>query len=62
MLDGVITDRVEGESLSFNRNYIDIYSGSWGPEDTGTAYEGPGPLAEKALKRGVTTVRVCMCL
>ncbi|VDL59765.1 unnamed protein product [Hymenolepis diminuta] len=56
MLDGTITDRVEAESLNFNQNYIDIYSGSWGPDDTGRIYEGPGRLASEAFHKGATTV------
>ncbi|KAM3174560.1 hypothetical protein ACTXT7_010275 [Hymenolepis weldensis] len=55
MLDGTITDRVEAESLNFNQNYIDIYSGSWGPDDTGRIYEGPGRLASEAFHKGATT-------
>ena len=30
MLDGILTDAIEATSLSYNRNYIDIYSCSWG--------------------------------
>lgn len=56
MLDGTITDRVEAESLNFNQNYIDIYSGSWGPDDTGHIYEGPGRMASEAFHKGATTV------
>lgn len=56
MLDGTITDRVEAESLNFNQNYIDIYSGSWGPDDTGLIYEGPGRMASEAFHKGATTV------
>lgn len=33
MLDGDVTDLVEAKALSFNRDYIDIYSASWGPDD-----------------------------
>ncbi|CDS42286.1 proprotein convertase subtilisin:kexin type 5 [Echinococcus multilocularis] len=57
MLDGTITDRVEAESLNFNQNYIDIYSGSWGPDDTGQIYEGPGRMASEAFHKGATTGR-----
>uniref|UniRef100_A0A5K3FCV6 Peptidase_S8 domain-containing protein n=1 Tax=Mesocestoides corti TaxID=53468 RepID=A0A5K3FCV6_MESCO len=57
MLDGTITDRVEAESLNFNQNYIDIYSGSWGPDDTGIIYEGPGRMASEAFHKGATTGR-----
>lgn len=56
MLDGSITDRIEAQTLSFRRDHIDIYSGSWGPEDTGKVYEGPGVLAQSAFQRGVITV------
>lgn len=56
MLDGLITDRVEAESLRFRQDYIDIYSGSWGPEDSGKLYEGPGVLAQSAFQQGVITV------
>ncbi|BHF64329.1 hypothetical protein SprV_0200733200 [Sparganum proliferum] len=57
MLDGRITDRVEAEALSYRRNYIDIYSGSWGPDDTGVIYEGPGTLASDAFQLGATRGR-----
>uniref|UniRef100_A0A0V0J8S6 Proprotein convertase subtilisin/kexin type 5 n=1 Tax=Schistocephalus solidus TaxID=70667 RepID=A0A0V0J8S6_SCHSO len=57
MLDGRITDRVEAEALSHQRNYIDIYSGSWGPDDTGVIYEGPGTLASDAFQLGATMGR-----
>lgn len=56
MLDGVITDSIEAHSLSFNMNYIDIYSASWGPEDLGNDLDGPGILAKKAFVEGVTKV------
>lgn len=56
MLDGYITDRVEAETLHFRQDYIDIYSGSWGPEDSGKLYEGPGILAQSAFQQGVVTV------
>ncbi|CAL8105115.1 unnamed protein product [Calicophoron daubneyi] len=57
MLDGYITDRVEAQTLKFNQSYIDIYSGSWGPEDTGKLYEGPGALARKAFHSGILNGR-----
>ena len=52
MLDGNILDDIEARALSFNRNHIDIYSASWGPDDDGKTVDGPGPLAKKALKDG----------
>ena len=35
MLDGHVTGRVEAEAITFNHNYVDIYSASWGPNDDG---------------------------
>ncbi|CAH3192253.1 unnamed protein product [Porites evermanni] len=29
------TDMTEAKALMFNRDYIDIYSNSWGPDDRG---------------------------
>ena len=56
MLDGDVTDAVEGASLSHARNHIDIYSASWGPDDDGRTVDGPGRLAKAAFKDGITTV------
>ena len=53
VLDGPITDALEAKALSFNRNHIDIYSASWGPDDNGATVDGPGRLASQALKDGV---------
>ena len=52
ILDGIILDSVEAKAFSFNRNYIDIYSVGWGPDDDGQTVDGPGPLAESAFKEG----------
>ena len=30
--DEMATDVTEGKALMFNRDYIDIYSNSWGPD------------------------------
>ena len=56
MLDGRVTDRLEAEALGFNRDHIDIYSCSWGPNDDGMTVEGPGRLASNVLLDGVTHV------
>ncbi len=53
ILDGPILDVLEAKALSFNRNHIDIYSASWGPDDNGKTVDGPGPLARMALEDGV---------
>jgi hypothetical protein len=52
MLDGEVNDGVEAASLSYNRNHIDIYSVSWGPDDNGESVEAPGILANIALMEG----------
>ena len=52
MLDGDVTDAVEGSSLSHAVNYVDIYSSSWGPEDKGVKVDGPGRMAKEALRNG----------
>lgn len=56
MLDGDVTDVVEGNSLSFRSQHIDIYSSSWGPDDDGLTVDGPGTLAKNAFKNGITKV------
>ena len=53
LLDGKVTDRLEADALSFNNNYIDIFSASWGPLDDGKTVDGPGVLAKQALSNGV---------
>lgn len=53
ILDGQILDVLEAKAISFNRDYIDIYSASWGPDDNGRTVDGPGELARQALRDGV---------
>ena len=53
MLDGVVNDLVEAQSISFNNDKIDIYVGSWGPPDDGATLEGPAYFAKKAFRRAV---------
>nr|CAI5863688.1 unnamed protein product [Callosobruchus analis] len=57
MLDGLVTDRIEGTALSYAQDLVDIYSASWGPNDDGKTVDGPGRLALEALERGVTEGR-----
>ncbi|KAK9874872.1 hypothetical protein WA026_005686 [Henosepilachna vigintioctopunctata] len=52
VLDGLVTDRLEGTALSFGTELIDIYSASWGPPDDGVTVDGPGRLAQEAFRRG----------
>jgi len=59
MLDGSITDLLEAEAVTYNNQYIDIYSASWGPTDDGRTMEGPHRYCNRALHEGVTKV-CCM--
>lgn len=43
-------------ALSFNRDYIDIYSNSWGSTDNGSALAGPEPVEQRAFLDGVKLV------
>ena len=52
ILDGNLLDVLEARAISFNRDHIDIYSASWGPDDDGMTVDGPGPLAKTALEDG----------
>lgn len=56
MLDGLVTDRIEGTALGYAQHLVDIYSASWGPNDDGQTVDGPGRLAKEAIERGITQV------
>ena len=58
MLDGQATDVLEGSSLSFQSEYIDIYSNCWGPKDDGKTFGKPGKLAQEALMQGALKVMI----
>lgn len=57
MLDGLVTDGVESRALSHRRDYVDIYTVSWGPSDDGKTLDEPGTVTKKALKDGA--LKVC---
>jgi hypothetical protein len=52
-----VSDAVEARSLSFNPDHVAIYSSSWGPNDDGKTVDGPGKLAARAFKNGITRGR-----
>jgi subtilisin-like proprotein convertase family protein len=54
---GATTDTQEANSMSHQRNVIDIYSNSWGPFDNGSIVEAPGPLTLAAFVQDVTIGR-----
>ncbi|KAF1743355.1 hypothetical protein MXB_662, partial [Myxobolus squamalis] len=56
MLNLKTTDSIEASALSYQSNYIDIYSCNWGPKDDGLRFGKPGPLTLKALRMGATKV------
>lgn len=43
-------------ALNFQPNYIDIYSNSWGPSDSGFIVGGPGTYTKKAMLKGIKEV------
>jgi len=51
------TDQQEANGLTYKPQDIAIYSNSWGPSDTGTILEAPGPLTRAALANAVHTGR-----
>ncbi|XP_050691509.1 neuroendocrine convertase 1-like [Eriocheir sinensis] len=53
MLDGPVSDVVEGLALTYALGKVDVVSCSWGPLDDGRRVEGPGRLAEMSLQRGI---------
>merc|ERR1711962_1690587 len=53
MLDGPISDSLEALALSHRLDQVDIFTSSWGPNDDGSTVEGPGRLANIALRKGV---------
>lgn len=56
LLDGTMMDSVEAKALGLNPQHIDIYSVSWGPEDSGMAVDGPGRLARQTIFDGIYKV------
>lgn len=56
MLDGTTDDLMEAKAVTYANDIVHIYSGSWGPQDNGQAFEGPGRLLSEALLRGITNV------
>jgi len=53
MLDGSVTDLLEGKAIAHAHDKVDVYSASWGPSDNGKTVEGPGRMAGLALEKGI---------
>lgn len=52
-------DERQAKALMYNHHYIDVYSNSWGPGDTGFEVRGPGYETQRALSVGATKVTHC---
>ena len=57
LIAAAVTDAQEGEAMNYLSDLIQIKSNSWGPDDTGTTLEAPGPLTIAALQTAATTGR-----
>lgn len=57
LIAGSVTDAQEAEAMAYLPDLIEIKSNSWGPEDSGTILEAPGPLALAALASATTNGR-----
>jgi proprotein convertase subtilisin/kexin type 7 len=53
MLDGTVTDILEGKSFIYKAHINWIYSCSWGPEDDGKTVEAPGYVAKEAMELAI---------
>ena len=49
-----VTDAQEAEAMAWKNDIIQVKSNSWGPSDTGTLLDGPGPLTLAALENATT--------
>jgi len=57
LIAAVTTDTQEAEAMNYLPQLIQIKSNSWGPSDTGTILEAPGPLTKAALQSAAETGR-----
>ncbi|ROT81087.1 Furin-like protease 1, isoforms 1/1-X/2 [Penaeus vannamei] len=44
-------------ALSYERDHVDVYLAAWGPVDTGAVMEGPGGLADRAMRESIVLGR-----
>ena len=52
-----VADDEEAEAMAYLPELIQVKSNSWGPDDTGSILEGPGPLTLAALAHAAATGR-----
>ena len=53
LIAGSLNDFAESQALSYENDYLDSYSNSWGPSDTGGILDGPGPLMTAAFENDI---------
>lgn len=56
-LDSESTDAREAKVLKHALKYVDIYSNSWGPADTGMVMEHLTGLVKRSLSKGIHEVK-----
>lgn len=56
-MDDGSTDTREAKVLKYARNYVSIYSNSWGPADTGTFMEHLTNFVKRSLSKGIHQVK-----
>lgn len=52
-----LTDNLKAKGISLKPDYVDIYSNSWGPSDSGFEIGEAGVVTEEALKQGAVKGR-----
>ena len=52
----MLTDALKAKGLGYRQDYVDIYSNSWGPEDSGSIVAEAGVMTEEILKQGALKV------
>jgi len=52
-----VTDAQEAEAMTWKNDIIQVKSNSWGPNDTGSNIEGPGPLTAAAFQSATSNGR-----
>ena len=57
LIAAATTDTQEAEAMNYLPQIIQIKSNSWGPSDTGSILEAPGPLTKAALQSAAETGR-----
>ena len=53
-------DLTQADVLSYQASYVDVYSNSWGPSETGFTVGGPGYVTQRTLKRAIEQVSACV--